>query len=90
MLFTNLIINKESEGGKYIVYKVIERQIAIEGEKKTVYGLRHEDGTVIEDVSGNKKEVDRMAEWFSEMELSSYQLNDVLTDIVDTPNGYKM
>lgn len=67
---------------------MIERKIIIEGEKKIVYGLQHEDGTVMENVSGNKKEVERMAERFTEMELAPCQLNDVLTDMVDTPEGY--
>ena len=70
------------------MYKVIERTIVIEGEKKAVYGLRHENGTAMEDVSGNKKEAEHMAERFTEMELAPYQLNDVLTDMVDTPEGY--
>lgn len=71
------------------MYKVIETKIISEGKEERVYGLQHEDGTAMKNVSGNKLEAERLAEMFSKMKLAPYQLKDVLEDMVDTPEGYE-
>lgn len=78
--------------GKETMYEVIKTKIILEGEtqKKTTYGLRHDDGTVFEDVSANREEAERLARYFTEQGLAPYQLKDVLTDMIDTGNGFEM
>lgn len=72
------------------MYNVIKTNIISEGEEKAVYGLKHEDGTIVENVSANETVAERLAEFFSEQGLASYQLEDVLSDMIDTENGLEI
>ncbi len=73
-------------------YKVIEAKIILEGDtqEKITYGLRHDSGTVFEDVSPNRETVERIAKDFTKRGLAPYQLEDVLMDMADTENGFEM
>lgn len=69
------------------MYSIIETRIISEEKEVTVYGLRHTDGTVIEDVSANKDEVECLAKYYTKMNVSPWNLDEVVPDMIDTPEG---
>ncbi len=70
------------------MYNVIETKIIAEGEEVIVYGLSHEDGTVMTNVTANKKEAEYLAEYFNKENLASYQLEDVVHDMADSEKSF--
>lgn len=64
------------------MYKITEEKIFVDGAEATVYGILHDDGTCVHDVSADKSEAEHMADLFNEQGLSSCQLRDVITDMI--------
>lgn len=69
------------------MYKVIASKIESEGKTEIVYGLKHDDGTVMEDVSPDKATVERLAEYYTKMGVSPWNLEEVVKDMIDTVCG---
>lgn len=69
------------------MYTVIESKIELEGKVESVYGLQHADGTRIDNVSPNRAEAERLAEYYTKMKLSPWNLEEVVPDMLDTPEG---
>lgn len=72
------------------MYNVIETKITIEGKEELVYGLSHEDGTAVENVTANKNEAEHLAQYFTKENLASYQLEDVVHDMTDSENSFDL
>lgn len=64
------------------MYNVIKKKIKLEGEEITVYGLQHKDGTKIENVSPDREKVERLAEYYTKMDVSPINLKDVIFDML--------
>lgn len=72
------------------MYKVIETKIISEGEKTVTYGLQHTDGTAIEDVSLNRAEAERLAEYFTQQNVKSADLVNTLRVMIDREQGLEI
>lgn len=74
------------------MYKVIESKIELEGEERTVtvYGLQHEDGTEMKNISPNKTEAERLAEYCTKNNVSSWSLEEIVSDMLDTLKGLEI
>lgn len=70
------------------MYKIVDRRITFEEERVTVYDLQHNDGTIFENVSANRTEAERLAEYLSEKDVSPINLADVLADGIDNEIGF--
>ena len=71
-----------------IMYTVIETKVMVDEKEGVTYGIRHDDGTVKNDVSPNREEAERLAAYFNEHNLAPYQLDDVIADMSDSNQGY--
>lgn len=69
------------------MYKVLESKIELEGKEEIVYSLQHEDGTTINNVSPNRAEAERLADYYTKAGLSPIHLKEVVSDMIDTPDG---
>lgn len=69
------------------MYKVLESKIELEGKEEIVYDLQHEDGTTVKNVSPNKAEAERLADYYTKAGLSSIHLKEAVSDMIDTPEG---
>ena len=70
------------------MYKVIESRVIVDEREEVTYGLRHTDGTVVEDVSPNREEAERLAAYFNKKGVSSWNLEEIACDEIDKTNGY--
>ncbi len=80
--------NTKERGLLKNMYKIVDRRITFEGERVTVYDLQHNDGTIFENVSANRTEAERLAEYLSEKDVSPINLADVLADGIDNEIGF--
>ncbi|MCI8980477.1 MAG: hypothetical protein HFE51_08110 [Clostridia bacterium] len=69
------------------MYKVIESRVIVDEREEVTYGLRRTDGTAVTDVSPNKNEVERSAVYFNEIGVSSWNLKEIISDVLDTEMG---
>lgn len=70
------------------MYEVIESRVMVDEREEVTYSLRHTDGTVVEDVSPNRAEAERLAAYFNERGVSSWNLEEIAIDEIDKTNGY--
>lgn len=70
------------------MYEVIESRVMVDEREEVTYGLRHTDGTVVEDVSPNREEAERLAAYFNKKGVSSWNLEEIACDEIDKTNGY--
>jgi hypothetical protein len=80
--------NTKERGLLKNMYKIVDRRITFEEERVTVYDLQHNDGTIFENVSANRMEAERLAEYLSEKDVSPINLADVLVDGIDNEIGF--
>jgi hypothetical protein len=70
------------------MYEVIESKVIVDEREEVTYSIRHDDGTVVEDVSPNREEAERLAAYFNKREVSSWNLGEIAIDEIDKTNGY--
>ena len=70
------------------MYEVIESKVIVDEREEVTYSIRHDDGTVVEDVSPNREEAERLAAYFNKREVSSWKLGEIALDEIDKTNGY--
>ncbi len=63
------------------MYKVISKEIFVEGERHISYGIAC-DSTEVSDLSTDKERVERFAEMCNRLELSEVHLFDAAEDFV--------
>ena len=69
------------------MYEVIESRVMVDEREEVTYSLRHTDGTVVEDVSPNRVEAERLSKYYTKMKVSPWNLEEIISDILDTEMG---
>ena len=62
----------------------------VDEREEVTFGLRHTDGTVVEDVSPNRVEAERLAKYYTKMKVSQWNLEEIISDILDTEMGLSL
>lgn len=70
------------------MYEVIKSRVMVDEWEEVTYGLQHTDGTVVEDVSPNREEAERLAAYLNKQGVSSWNLEEIAIDEIDKTNGY--
>lgn len=65
------------------MYFITKEKRIFEDEEYTVYGIRYDDEIHISDISANRNEVKKLVKMFNDGGLASYQMHDVLLDMID-------
>ncbi len=69
------------------MYEVIESRVIVDEREEIIFGLRHTDETILEDVSPNRVEAERLAKYYTKMKVSPWNLEEIISDILDTEMG---
>ncbi len=72
------------------MYEVIESRVIVDEREEIIFGLRHTDETILEDVSPNRVEAERLAKYYTKMKVSPWNLEEVVYDMLDTPGGMEV
>lgn len=70
------------------MYEVIESRVMVDEREEVTFGLRHTDETIVEDVSPNRVEAERLAKYYTKMKVSPWNLEEITIDEIDKTNGY--